>query len=112
MLCERGIRTFADHTRNTLDISAVPAVQKISHLPIIVDPSHAAGQRDKVVSLSRAAVAVGADGLMIEVHDRPEEALSDANQALSMEEFELLVEETRLLASVLNRRVPSSQQAL
>ena len=74
VLCERGIRTFADHTRNTLDVSAIPAVQKISHLPIIADPSHAAGNREKVPPLSRAAIAVGADGLMIEVHDRPEEA--------------------------------------
>jgi 3-deoxy-7-phosphoheptulonate synthase len=106
LLCERGIRTFTDHTRNTLDISAIPAVQKISHLPIIADPSHAAGQREKVLPLSRAAVAVGADGLMVEVHDRPEEALSDGNQALEPQQFEQLMDEIRQVAAALDRRVP------
>ncbi len=107
VLCERGIRTFADHTRNTLDVSAIPAVQRISHLPIIADPSHAAGQRDKVVALSRSSVAVGADGLMVEVHDAPEEALSDGNQALSPGMFVDLMVEIRNLAPVLDRGVPS-----
>jgi 3-deoxy-7-phosphoheptulonate synthase len=114
VLCERGIRTFADHTRNTLDVSAIPAVQRISHLPIIADPSHAAGIRHKVIPLSRAALAVGADGLIVEVHDQPEEALSDGNQALHPEQFERLVAEIRLLASALERRIPkaAAQQQL
>ena len=107
VLCERGIRTFADHTRNTLDVSAIPAVKKISHLPIIADPSHAAGKREKVLPLSRAAVAVGADGLMIEVHDKPEKALSDGNQALLPEQFAELMDEIRVLAPVLHRVVSS-----
>lgn len=106
LLCERGIRTFTDHTRNTLDIAAIPAVQKISHLPIIADPSHAAGQREKVLPLSRAAVAVGADGLMVEVHDRPDEALSDGNQALEPRQFEQLMDEIRQVAAALDRRLP------
>jgi 3-deoxy-7-phosphoheptulonate synthase len=107
ILCERGIRTFTDHTRNTLDVAAIPAVKRISHLPIIADPSHAAGQRDKVIPLARASVAVGADGLMVEVHDQPDEALSDGNQALLPDQFNELMEEIRLLASVLDRQVPS-----
>jgi 3-deoxy-7-phosphoheptulonate synthase len=106
ILCERGIRTFADHTRNTLDLAAVPAVKSISHLPIIADPSHAAGRRDKVLALARASVAVGADGLMVEVHDAPERALSDGEQALLPEEFVRLMEEVRVLAPVLDRGVP------
>ncbi len=107
ILCERGIRTFTDHTRNTLDVAAIPAVKRISHLPIIADPSHAAGQRDKVLPLARASVAVGADGLMVEVHDRPGEALSDSNQALLPDQFAELMEEIRLLAPVLDRQLPS-----
>jgi 3-deoxy-7-phosphoheptulonate synthase len=107
VLCERGIRTFADHTRNTLDVAAIPAVQRISHLPIIADPSHAAGKRNKVVALSRSAVAVGADGLMIEVHDHPDEALSDGNQALTPDMFTVLMDEVRTLAPVVHRGVPS-----
>jgi 3-deoxy-7-phosphoheptulonate synthase len=103
VLCERGIRTFADHTRNTLDLSVVPAVQRLSHLPIIVDPSHGTGRREKVLPLSRAAVAVGADGLMIEVHDHPEEALSDGNQSIYPPEFEELMQEIRQIAPVLGR---------
>jgi 3-deoxy-7-phosphoheptulonate synthase len=83
ILCERGIRTFADHTRNTLDLSVVPAVQHASHLPIIVDPSHGTGRREKVIPMSRAAVAVGADGLIIEVHSHPEQAMSDGNSGRS-----------------------------
>lgn len=88
VMCERGVRTFADHSRNTLDVSAVPVVKKESHLPIIVDPSHAAGRRDQVIPLGRAAVAVGAHGLMVEVHHAPEEALSDGAQSLYPIQFE------------------------
>jgi 3-deoxy-7-phosphoheptulonate synthase len=90
ILCERGVRTFAHHSRNTLDLSAVPVVSKESHLPIIIDPSHAAGRRDQVIPLSRAAVAVGAHGLMVEVHHAPGEALSDGAQSLYPEQFEEL----------------------
>jgi 3-deoxy-7-phosphoheptulonate synthase len=107
VLCERGIRTFSDHTRNTLDVSLIPAVERISHLPIIADPSHAAGKRNKVLPLSRAAVAAGADGLMIEVHDAPEQALSDGLQALLPQDFGLLVEQIRALAGVVDRSVPT-----
>jgi 3-deoxy-7-phosphoheptulonate synthase len=103
MLCERGVRTFADHTRNTLDLSAVPYIQRISHLPILVDPSHGTGKRDKVLPLSRAAVAVGADGLLIEVHHEPDKALSDGPQALLPEMFAELVAQVRRLAPVVGR---------
>ncbi|HYX19441.1 MAG TPA: 3-deoxy-7-phosphoheptulonate synthase [Thermoanaerobaculia bacterium] len=103
VLCERGVRTFADHTRNTLDLSAVPYVQRISHLPILVDPSHGTGKRAKVLPLSRAAVAVGADGLLIEVHNDPEHALSDGPQALLPDMFRELVAEMRRLAPVVGR---------
>jgi 3-deoxy-7-phosphoheptulonate synthase len=105
MLCERGVRTFADHTRNTLDLSSVPYVQRISHLPILVDPSHGTGKRAKVLPLSRAAVAVGADGLLIEVHNDPEHALSDGPQAILPEMFEELMRQMRLLAPVVGRTV-------
>jgi 3-deoxy-7-phosphoheptulonate synthase len=101
VLCERGVRTFADHTRNTLDLSIVPAVQNRSHLPIIVDPSHGTGKRHKVIPLARAAIAVGADGIMVEVHNHPERALSDGPQALLPEMFKQLVEEVRLIHTVL-----------
>ncbi|MBV8200237.1 MAG: 3-deoxy-7-phosphoheptulonate synthase [Acidobacteria bacterium] len=107
VLCERGIRTFTDHSRNTLDLSSVPEVKRISHLPMITDPSHAAGERSKVLPLARASVAVGADGVMVEVHDRPEEALSDGDQALLPEEFERLMTAVRLLAPLVERSVPS-----
>jgi 3-deoxy-7-phosphoheptulonate synthase len=103
ILCERGIRTFADHTRNTLDLSVVPAVQHASHLPIIVDPSHGTGRREKVIPMSRAAVAVGADGLIIEVHSHPEQAMSDGNQSLDPVEFEQLMREIGQIAPVLGR---------
>ncbi|MDQ6892911.1 MAG: 3-deoxy-7-phosphoheptulonate synthase [Acidobacteriota bacterium] len=103
ILCERGVRTFADHTRNTLDLAAIPYVRRISHLPILVDPSHGTGKRAKVLPLSRAAVAVGADGLLIEVHSHPEAALSDGPQALLPEMFEELMGEVRLLAPVVGR---------
>ena len=93
ILCERGMRTFADHTRNTLDLSIVPAVQNRSHLPIIVDPSHGTGKRHKVIPLARAAIAVGADGIMVEVHNRPEQALSDGPQALLPDMFKRMIAE-------------------
>lgn len=95
ILCERGVRTFADHTRHTLDLSAIPSVKEASHLPIIVDPSHAAGRRDYVVPLSRAAMAVGADGLLVEVHHDPMHALSDGPQSLYPDQFAELVKEIR-----------------
>ncbi|MGZ4787876.1 MAG: 3-deoxy-7-phosphoheptulonate synthase [Terriglobales bacterium] len=107
VLCERGVRTFADHTRNTLDLSVVPAVQRLSHLPILVDPSHGTGKRNKVTPLSRAAVAVGADGLMVEVHNDPDRALSDGQQSLFPEQFEQLMKEVRQIAEVVGRSVSS-----
>jgi 3-deoxy-7-phosphoheptulonate synthase len=105
-LCERGVRTFADHTRNTLDLSVVPAVQRLSHLPIFVDPSHGTGKRNKVTPLSRAAVAVGADGLMVEVHNKPDEAMSDGPQSLFPDQFDDLMKQVRQIASVVGRTVP------
>jgi len=101
VLCERGIRTFAQHTRNTLDLSAVPAVRRISHLPVIVDPSHGTGKNYMVTPLARAGVAVGADGLIIEVHDQPERALSDGAQALTLEQYGQLVDEVRAIHDVI-----------
>ncbi len=106
VLCERGVRTFADHTRNTLDLSVVPAVQRLSHLPIIVDPSHGTGKRNKVTPLSRAAIAVGADGLIIEVHHDPDRALSDGMQSLYPDQFDALMEQVRQIGAVLGRSVP------
>jgi 3-deoxy-7-phosphoheptulonate synthase len=103
ILCERGVRTFADHTRNTLDLSSIPYVQRISHLPILVDPSHGTGKRSKVLPLSRAAVAVGADGVLVEVHHEPEHALSDGPQAILPQMFADLVGEIRRLAPVVGR---------
>jgi len=97
ILCERGIRTFTDNTRNTLDLSAIPAIKESSHLPIIVDPSHAAGRRDYVIPLSRGAIAVGADGLLVEVHHDPPHALSDGMQSLYPEQFKELMEEIKSL---------------
>ncbi|HAH05777.1 MAG TPA: 3-deoxy-7-phosphoheptulonate synthase [Elusimicrobia bacterium] len=105
MLCERGIRTFATHTRNTLDLNVIPAVRKLSHLPVLVDPSHGTGLRDKVAPLARAAAAVGAQGIIIEVHDRPEEALSDGPQALLPSEFSKLVSQLRAMGKVLGYRL-------
>jgi 3-deoxy-7-phosphoheptulonate synthase len=105
MLCERGVRTFSDFSRNTLDLAVVPAVKKRSHLPILVDPSHGTGKRHKVLPLSRAAVAVGADGLLIEVHHEPEKALSDGMQSILPEEFALLAGEMRQIAAVLHRTI-------
>jgi len=108
ILCERGVRTFADHTRNTLDLSVVPAVQRLSHLPIIVDPSHGTGKRNKVTPLSRAAVAVGADGLIIEVHHDPDRALSDGMQSLYPDQFDALMGQVRQIAAVLGRSIPKA----
>jgi 3-deoxy-7-phosphoheptulonate synthase len=105
ILCERGVRTFSEHTRNTLDLSVIPAVQRRSHLPIIVDPSHGTGRRHKVLPLSRAAVAAGADGLLIEVHPNPDLALSDGMQSILPDEFEQLMVEVRQIATVLHRNV-------
>jgi 3-deoxy-7-phosphoheptulonate synthase len=107
ILCERGVRTFADHTRNTLDLSIVPAVQRLSHLPIVVDPSHGTGKRNKVTPLSRAAVAVGADGLIVEVHTEPDKALSDGMQSLYPDQFDELMTQIRQIAPVLGRTIPA-----
>ncbi len=101
VLCERGVRTFAQHTRNTLDLAAVPAVRRISHLPVIVDAAHGTGRSYMVTPLARAGVAVGADGLMIEVHARPDEALSDGVQALTLDEYEQMVREVRAIHKVI-----------
>jgi len=97
ILCERGIRTFTDETRNTLDISAIPIVKRYSHLPIIVDPSHASGDWRYIIPLSKAAVAAGADGLIVEVHPDPRNALSDGNQSLNFEQFRELMRQVRKL---------------
>ena len=105
ILCERGIRTFESYTRNTLDISAIPVIKKLSHLPIIVDPSHGTGRRDKVPPMARAAVAAGGDGLLIEVHDDPEKALSDGAQSLYPAQFEQLMKELRMIAPAVGRKV-------
>ena len=103
ILCERGVRTFADHTRNTLDLSAIPFVKRMSHLPIIADPSHGTGRRDKVLPLSRASLAVGADGLLIEVHHDPTNALSDGQQSITPDTFDKLTEEMKSIATVMGR---------
>ena len=105
VLCERGIRTFERYTRNTLDISAVPVIHKLSHLPIIVDPSHGIGLRDKVAPMARAAVAAGADGLLIEVHPDPDHALSDGAQSLFPGQFEHLMAELRIIAPAIGRSI-------
>ena len=104
ILCERGIRTFETFTRNTLDLSAIPAIKKLSHLPVIVDPSHATGKRFMIAPLAKAAVAVGADGLIIEVHNNPEKALCDGPQSIRPEEFEILVNELRAIANAVGRK--------
>src|SRR6201995_2389479 len=100
VLCERGVRTFAQHTRNTLDLAAIPAVRRISHLPVIVDAAHGTGRNYMVAPLARAGVAVGADGIMVEVHARPDEALSDGAQALTLEEFEQMAQELKAIHGV------------
>jgi 3-deoxy-7-phosphoheptulonate synthase len=105
ILCERGIRTFESYTRNTLDISAIPVVKKLSHLPIFVDPSHGTGRRDKVPPMARAAVAAGADGLLIEVHCDPDHALSDGAQSMFPGDFERLMAELRIIAPAIGRSI-------
>jgi 3-deoxy-7-phosphoheptulonate synthase len=103
ILCERGVRTFSDHSRNTLDLSVIPPVKKLSHLPILVDPSHGTGKRDYVPPMARAALAAGADGLLIEVHPEPDHALSDGAQSLDFAAFERLLESLKHLAEPLGR---------
>ena len=105
VLCERGIRTFESYTRNTLDISAIPVIHKLSHLPIVADPSHGIGIRDKVAPMARAAVAAGADGLIIEVHPDPDHALSDGAQSLFPAQFDRLMAEVRIIAQAIGRSV-------
>jgi 3-deoxy-7-phosphoheptulonate synthase len=105
ILCERGIRTFETYTRNTMDISAVPIVKKLSHLPIIADPSHGTGRRDHVLPMARAAVAAGADGLIVEVHHDPDRALSDGAQTLRPEQFLELMQQCRIIATAVGRRI-------
>jgi 3-deoxy-7-phosphoheptulonate synthase len=105
IVCERGIRTFETYTRNTLDISAIPIVKKLSHLPIVADPSHGTGRRDKVAPMGRAAIAAGADGLLVEVHNCPDQALSDGAQSLYPEQFAKLMGELRVIAPAVGRRV-------
>ena len=106
ILCERGVRTFADHTRNTLDLSIVPAVQRLSHLPILVDPSHGTGKRDSVLPMARAAVATGCDGILVEVHNHPEKALSDGPQSIYPDQFARMMNEIEQIAPVVGRRLP------
>ena len=105
MLCERGIRTFESYTRNTLDISAIPVIHKLSHLPIIADPSHGSGRRDMVAPMARAAVAAGADGLIIEVHIDPDHALSDGAQSMFPAQFDRLMAELRIIAPAIGRGI-------
>jgi 3-deoxy-7-phosphoheptulonate synthase len=105
MLCERGIRTFETYTRNTMDISAIPVIKKLSHLPMLADPSHGVGRRDKVAPMARAAVAAGCDGLLIEVHPNPDKALSDGAQSLFPEQFDKLMDQLRIIATAVNRNI-------
>jgi 3-deoxy-7-phosphoheptulonate synthase len=105
ILCERGIRTFETATRNTFDISAIPIVKKLSHLPIVADPSHGAGRRDMVAPMARAAVAAGADGLIIEVHNDPDHALSDGAQSMFPAQFDRLMAELRIIAPAIGRSI-------
>ena len=106
ILCERGVRTFTDHARNTLDLSIIPAVRRLSHLPILVDPSHATGKRDSILPMARAAVASGADGILVEVHNHPEKALSDGPQSLYPEQFARMMDELEQIAPVVGRKLP------
>ncbi len=106
ILCERGVRTFADHTRYTLDLSVVPAIQRLSHLPILVDPSHGTGKRDSVLPMARAAVAAGADGILVEVHNQPDKALSDGPQSIYPDQFVRLMDELQQIAPVVARHLP------
>ena len=102
ILCERGIRTFETHTRNTLDIAAVPILKELTHLPVIVDPSHGTGIREMVAPMARAAVAAGAHGVMIEVHPEPDKSVSDAKQTISLEAFEKIMREVRVIKDVIS----------
>jgi len=106
ILCERGVRTFNDHARNTLDLSVVPAVQRVSHLPILVDPSHGTGRRDSVLPMARAAVACGADGILVEVHHQPELAFSDGPQSIYPDQFARMMDELEQIAPVIGRHLP------
>ena len=112
ILCERGIRTFDTYLRNTLDIAAIPVIKQLSHLPIMADPSHGTGRRDKVAPMARAAVAAGADGLIIEVHQDPEHALSDGAQSLYPDQFAQLMKEIRAIAPAVGRKVATEKRAL
>ncbi len=103
ILCERGVRTFSDHARNTLDLSVVPAIKRASHLPILVDPSHGTGRRDSVLPMARASVACGADGIIVEVHNQPEKALSDGPQSIYPAQFAQMIDELGMIAPVVNR---------
>lgn len=105
ILCERGIRTFEPHTRNTLDMAAIPVLQELSHLPVIVDPSHATGIRHLVTPMALAAIAAGANGIMVEVHPQPEQSISDANQAISIEDFAKLMQKARKVACAVEREI-------
>ncbi|MBM4176798.1 MAG: 3-deoxy-7-phosphoheptulonate synthase, partial [Ignavibacteria bacterium] len=102
ILCERGIRTFVEYTRNTLDLNIVPVIKKLSHLPVIVDPSHGTGRTDIIIPMSLASLAAGADGLMVEVHPEPEKSVSDADQTLSPAQFGELMEKTKKLINIFN----------
>ena len=106
ILCERGVRTFADHARNTLDLSIVPAIQRVSHLPILVDPSHGTGRRDSVLPMARAAVATGADGILVEVHHQPDKALSDGPQSIYPRQFASMMDEIGQIAPIVGRQLP------
>jgi 3-deoxy-7-phosphoheptulonate synthase len=109
ILCERGIRTFDTYMRNTMDIAAIPVIKQLSHLPVMADPSHGTGRRDKVPPMARAAVAAGADGLLIEVHQDPERALSDGAQSIFPEQFARLMDEVRMIAPAVGRRITSAE---
>jgi 3-deoxy-7-phosphoheptulonate synthase len=114
ILCERGIRTFDTYMRNTMDIAAIPVIKQLSHLPVMADPSHGTGRRDKVAAMARAAVAAGADGLLIEVHENPERALSDGAQSLYPDQFDQLMDEVRMIAPAVGRNIagrPAHQHA-
>ena len=106
ILCERGVRTFTDHARNTLDLSIVPAIQRVSHLPIMVDPSHGTGRRDSVLPMARAAVATGADGILVEVHNQPDKALSDGQQSIYPIQFARMMDEIAQIAPIVSRQLP------
>jgi 3-deoxy-7-phosphoheptulonate synthase len=111
MLCERGIRTFEKYTRNTFDLNAIPILKQLSHLPVMADPSHATGRWDAVTPMARAAIAAGADGVIVEVHPRPEEALSDGPQSLKPERFVQLVQQVKRIADAMDRTVPDPAPA-